>query len=65
MTTFAPIRYYVQTQAPAGNWTDYMGYSARDDAEALEQYKKTAEYLTGLNADTKVRLILRKDSVIS
>ena len=65
MTPPAPIRYYVQTQAPAGNWTDYMGYSARCNAEALAQYKKTAGYLTGLNADTKVRLILREDSVIS
>ncbi len=59
------IRYFIQTQAPAGNWTDYMGYACRCNADAIEQYEKTAEFLISRDPSTKVRLILREDSVIA
>ncbi len=52
-------KYWIQTQAPAGNWVDHLGTDKRTDAEKyLREYQKDAR------DDKRYRLILRRDVVL-
>ena len=51
------MKYYVQKQAPAGNWVDSIGTNSLEDAK---KYVKGIACFT----DTAVRLIERADIVI-
>lgn len=50
------MRYWVQTQAPAGNWRDELG------TNELERATSFAEYLHGKGHN--VRVVERVDTVI-
>jgi hypothetical protein len=52
------MKYWIQTQAPAGNWVDRSGFEADSHAAAVEYFKSFSK---GYDS---ARLVERTDSVV-